>query len=129
MSTSPLQRLTRGGGGHKRKRGQTGQTHFTGLAVNASVPFSYLPGPPSQPRVVKSLSVSISRIASHSSPPSTTSFVSLVLWRTCMKNSATSSILHTAIASAATTLNSPRSTNATSVVTAVKTSSASSTSV
>ena len=39
----------------------------------------YRPGTPIHPRVVKSLSVSMSRIASHSNPPSTTSFVSLVL--------------------------------------------------
>ena len=44
----------------------------------------------------------------------------MVLWRTCMKNSATSSILHTAMASATTTLKAPRSTKATAVVATVR---------
>ena len=73
------------------------------------------------------VSVSISRIASQSNPPSTTSFVSLVLWRTCMKNSATSSILQHGDRERHYHAERARSTNATSVVTTVSTSSASST--
>src|ERR1035437_8602146 len=79
----------------------------------------YFPGTPRMPRVAKSVRVSSSRIASHSRPPNTTNLVSFVLWRRCMKNSATRSIFTHAIPSATTVLNAPRSTRETAVVTAV----------
>src|ERR1017187_3926137 len=83
----------------------------------------YFPGTGSQPRVTKSLRLSTSRIPSHSIPPPTTTLVRMVLWRRCMKNSATSIIFTTAINSAMTTLNGPRSMVATTVVAAVRISS------
>ena len=85
-----------------------------------SVKLSRLVGPrapPNQPRVMEvgQREDDQDRRATAARPTST-SFVRRVLCRTCMKNSATSSILQHAIASATTTLNGPRSTNATAVV-------------